>query len=437
MGTGHGHDASNAAAPRRIRLLMVALVVPMMIATAVALLVWWPRDRPAPDRSGNPDRHLATVTEVRQRTCTPEEVTETPTGIRTTRCGTVSVRVDDGPDKGRIVVTQLPDGPGAPRVEAGAKVVVFLLSDPGDPSSARYTIADRQRGFPLVWLAVLAAVAIVGFARWRGLAALAGLGVSFGVLLLFVLPAITAGKPPLPVAVVGAATIMFVVLYLTHGVSVRTSVAVLGTLLSLILTGLLGQLAAAATFLTGYGSEDASTLSMFYQNVDVYGLLLAGIIIGSLGVLDDVTVTQAATVAELAAADPAMSRRRLYQAASRVGRAHIASVVNTIVLAYAGASLPVMLLIVGSGRAVDDTLTTEFVAQEVVRSAVSTIGLVAAVPITTALAAMVAVRRREPADQPAVPQPKPATPSVPAMTGRHRSDDPWTEPEPDWPDGRE
>jgi uncharacterized membrane protein len=412
-------------APRRVRLIVAAVVVPMMVGTVIALLVWWPGDTPTPDQSGNPDRYGGTVTEVRQRACTPEEVVQTPTGITTSRCGTVTVRVEDGPDTGRAVVTQVPDGAGAPRVEVGAKVVLIVINDPADPTTTAYTIIDRQRGFPLLWVALLAAVVIVGFARWRGLAALAGLGVSFAVLLLFVLPAITAGQPPLPVAVVGAATIMFAVLYLTHGVSVQTSIAVLGTLASLVLTGLLGQLSAAATHLTGFGSEEAATLAVYFGEVDLYGLLLAGIIIGSLGVLDDVTVTQAATVAELATANPDLSRVQLYRAASRVGRAHIASVVNTIVLAYAGASLPVMLLVAAAGNRVSDTLTSEFVAQEIVRSAVATIGLVAAVPVTTALAALVTARGGTLAVQPAAEDP----PRIPPAPGyHHRQDNPWDEP---------
>ena len=216
-------------------------------------------------------------------------------------------------------------------------------------------------------------------------------------------------------AVVGAALIMFVVLYLTHGVTAQTSVAVLGTLGSLVLTGVLATLATAATHLTGFGSEDATTLSMFQADVDLHGLLLAGIIIGSLGVLDDVTVTQAATVTELAHANPGLTRLQLYRAATRVGRAHIASTVNTIVLAYAGASLPLLLLLTADSPPVGQILTSEFLAQEIVRSAVATLGLIAAVPLTTGLAAVVTTagsarrrRRRRRGEAPrAAPRPGP------------------------------
>jgi uncharacterized membrane protein len=230
---------------------------------------------------------------------------------------------------------------------------------------------------------------VLAFGRWRGATSLAGLAVSFAVLLFFIIPAILDGSPPLLVAVIGASAIMFAALYLTHGVTVHTSVAVAGTLASLVVTGLLGLAFTGALHLTGIGSDDDSYLSATQGTIDMRGLLLAGIIIGALGVLDDVTVTQAATVAEMARAGT-RSRLDLYRAAIRVGRAHVASAVNTIVLAYAGTSLPLMLLIAAGPQPLGELLTSEFLAQEILRSAVGTIGLVASVPITTALAALVA-----------------------------------------------
>jgi uncharacterized membrane protein len=234
----------------------------------------------------------------------------------------------------------------------------------------------------------LVAAAVLAVGRWRGLTALLALGVSFLGLLFFIIPGILNGESPLLVAVVGAIAIMFAVLYLTHGVNVHTSVAILGTLLSLILTGAFGYLFTVLTRLTGFGSEDSVYLTISLGTVDVRGLLLAGIIIGALGVLDDVTITQSSTVEELAAT--ATSRLELYRAASRVGRNHIASAVNTIVMAYAGASLPLLLLIAAGGRPAGQLISSELIAQELVRSAVGTIGLVAAVPITTGLATLVA-----------------------------------------------
>jgi uncharacterized membrane protein len=187
--------------------------------------------------------------------------------------------------------------------------------------------------------------------------------------------------------------VVLAVLYLTHGLGRSTTVAVAGTLASLLLTGLLSVLAVSAMKLSGAGDESSFLLGQS-RGVDLRGLLLAGILIGSLGVLDDVTVTQAVTVEELARANPGFGVRQLYAAATRVGRAHIASVINTIVLAYAGASLPLLVLIVALEDPVGQVLSDQLVATELVRSAVGTIGLIAAVPITTAAAALLARRQR-------------------------------------------
>jgi uncharacterized membrane protein len=218
--------------------------------------------------------------------------------------------------------------------------------------------------------------------------------VTFLVLLVFVVPAILDGRPPVLVAVVGSAAIALSVLYLTHGLVSSTTVALLGTLTSLALTGALAQLCTAALHLSGI-TDDVSQSVRTTHGVDMAGLLVASIVIGSLGVLDDVTVTQAATVTELADADPGFGFARLYRAASRVGRSHIASVVNTIVLAYAGSSLPLLVLVVADNDSLGEVLTTQFLAQELVRSAVATLGLVVAVPITTALATLVVLRTRQ------------------------------------------
>jgi uncharacterized membrane protein len=263
-----------------------------------------------------------------------------------------------------------------------------------------YQIIDHQRGSRLWMLTAAFALAVIGFGRWRGLTALAGLAVTFAVLLLFVIPAILDGKPPLLTAIVGSAAIMLVVLYLTHGVTVPTSMALLGTLAALTLTGILSAVTTATLKLTGIASEEAAFLSASFQNVDMRGLLLAGILIGALGVLDDVAVTQAYTVNELARANPDLGFAGLYRAASRVGRAHIASVINTIVLAYVGASLPLLLLLAAADRPIGELLSGELLAQEIVRSGVGTMGLITAVPITTAAAALAAQRAAKSARPP-------------------------------------
>ncbi|MFI7540368.1 YibE/F family protein [Actinoplanes sp. NPDC049599] len=387
----HDHGPPPAAS-RHTRRIVTAVLVPAALATLAALILLWPGDvRAAPDPGGG-QRALGTVTAVAEQAC--------PAGARQQRCGSATVRVSQGPGAGTEQPVDLPQGPGTSALHVGDGVVLLYLTD-AVPGGRAYAVVDRQRSTPMIWLIVLAVGVILAFGRWRGVTSLAGLAVSFALLLLFVVPAILEGSPPLLIAVVGASAIMFAALYLTHGVTVHTSVAVAGTLASLVLTGLLGALFTSLMQLSGLGSDDSSALAVTNSTLDLRGLLLAGIVIGALGVLDDVTVTQAVTVAELTPG--ATSRWELYRGAIRVGRAHVASAVNTIVLAYAGASLPLLLLIAASRAPVSELLTSEYLAQEILRSAVGTIGLVASVPITTALAALVAELR--PAT--AAPEPRP------------------------------
>jgi len=301
----------------------------------------------------------------------------------------------DGPLAGRDLVLAVSVEPGTPRFAVRDEVVIeWSGTDPVDPGT--YRIVDFQRDASLVWLAALFAAAVLVLGRWRGLAALAALALSFGVLLLFVLPAILAGSDPLAVAVVGSGVIMFAVLYLTHGPSARTSTAVLGTLLSLALIGALGAAFSAGAALTGLDDQTGNLIATLGTGIDARGLLLAGVVIGALGVLDDVTVTQTSAVWELRQADPGLGAPALFAAAMRIGRDHVASAVNTLVLAYAGAALPLMLLFSVSGQGLGRVATSQDVATEIVRTLVGSIGLVASVPITTALAAAVAVRQSAP-----------------------------------------
>ncbi|MGH9119484.1 MAG: YibE/F family protein [Acidimicrobiales bacterium] len=276
------------------------------------------------------------------------------------------------------------------------------------PGVARFQFADFQRRTPLVVLAGLFALAVVLLGRLRGVAALASLAVTFAILLWVLLPALLQGSDPMAVALVAATAIAFVTLYLTHGLNERTTVALLGTLASLALIGLLALIFTAATRLTGLADEESGFLRAFALDLDFRGLLLAGIVIGALGVLDDVTVTQVSAVWELRQANPTTARRPIYRAALNIGRDHIASTVNTLVLAYAGAALPLLLVLAVADRSVGAVLTGEVVAIEVVRTLVGSIGLVASVPITTALAVPV-VGRSGPAPPPAAPAP--VTPS--------------------------
>lgn len=387
MSHGHSHHSDVAVSQHTVRIVY-AILIPCMVLTAVGLILLWPSRPKVPASLGDPERHAnATVQAITTRACAG---TQTDASAAQP-CGTAHVAITSGPGAGREVDVDLPRGTGAPSIAVGDKVVL-QYNPPVQGVPERFDIIDHQRGLPLTIMLVVCALTIVAFGRLRGFTALIGLVVSFVALLYFIIPGILDGEPPLLVAIVGSSAIMFAVLYLTHGVNVHTSVAIVGTLASLVVTGLLGALFTATTALTGFGTEESLYLSIAQGQVDMRGLLLAGIIIGALGVLDDVTVTQATTVAELA--NGAKSRLDLFRAATRIGRAHVASAVNTIVLAYAGAALPLLLLISVAGRNAGDLLTSQFLAQEIVRSAVGTIGLVAAVPITTALACLVAEIRR-------------------------------------------
>ncbi|UWP85073.1 YibE/F family protein [Dactylosporangium fulvum] len=392
---GHSHGHGWTGLSRRAIRISAAVLVPAAVLVVTAMALLWPRGGVPADTSGAQQQAFGKVRAVHHAQC-PSGDPAAPPGT-TVDCGTADVEITDGAGRGQVVVTEIPAGPGAPRVTAGDRVVLIVTDAvPGDPAggAAQYQIIDHQRGVQLWVLGACFAAAVIAFGRWRGLSALAGLAVTFGILLYFIVPAILAGRPPLLVAVVGSAAIMLTVLYLTHGLSAATSIAVVGTLASLCLTGLLSQAATIVTSLNGVAGEESAFLTVMYQQVDMRGLLLAGILIGSLGVLDDVAVTQAFTVTELSAANPALGFRGLYRSAIRVGRAHIASVVNTIVLAYAGASLPLLLLLAAGSQPVGQVLTSQLMAQEIVRSVVGTIGLISAVPITTALAAYTAGRRR-------------------------------------------
>ena len=381
--TGHGHGHGPAApAGHRVRVLLAVLLVPCALAALVGLVVLRPTGGPAATAGAPLQQPVrGQVTAVQTTDCSP--------GDGQGRCAALVVAMSDGPRAGRDLVQIVPLEPGTPRFTVGDPVVLgWSGGDPDDPGS--YQIVDFQRGGSLAWLAVLFSAAVLVLGRWRGLAALGALVVSFAVLLLFVLPAILDGRSPLAVAVVGSGVIMFAVLYLTHGLSARTSTAVLGTLVSLALIGALGVGFTAAARLTGLDDQATALVASLGSGVDARGLLLAGMIIGALGVLDDVTVTQTSAVWELRRANPLLGARALFRSAMRIGRDHVASAVNTLVLAYAGASLPLLLLFSLSGRSLGEVATSQDVATEIVRTLVGSIGLVASVPVTTAVAALVA-----------------------------------------------
>ncbi|MFB0616411.1 YibE/F family protein [Streptomyces sp. AGS-58] len=427
-GHGHGHGPA-APVSQHLRKVIAAILIPFTVAVVVGLAVLWPGGAPSHSRTGvgfDRQTQQATVIRVTEVSCASVNASSgAPAGAPSATggapakqevgktCKKATVRVDTGEDTGRVF-TEIVQPDQTRQLHRDEKVVVAY--EPSAPKNLQYSVTDVNRTLPMALLAGIFAVAVVVVGRLRGLMALVALAVSFLVLTLFILPAILQGSDPLVVAVVGASAIMLIALYMCHGLSARTSVAVLGTLISLSLIGLLGSLFIGWSALTGNTDDNTGLIHGLYPSIDMSGLLLAGVIIGSLGVLDDVTVTQTSAVWELHEANPAMGWRGLYRAAIRIGRDHIASVVNTLVLAYAGAALPLLLLFSIAQSSVGTVADSELVAEEIVRTLVGSIGLVASVPVTTVLAALVVSADRPGAAAPAPGGGRPA----PARGGRGR-----------------
>ncbi|MFD4786678.1 YibE/F family protein [Streptomyces sp. NPDC058459] len=426
-GQGHGHSHSHGPATpvsKHLRKVIAAILIPFSAAVVVGLVVLWPGGAPPHQRTGvgfDRQTQQATVTQVTPVSCQvggtgggapagdPSGTGAGPaTQAQKGPCKKATVRVDTGKDQGRTF-TELVQPDQTRQLHQGDKVVVAY--EPKAPKDLQYAVTDLDRKFPMALLAGIFAVAVVVVGRLRGVMALVALAVSFLVLTLFILPAVLQGSNPLLVAVVGSSAIMLIALYMCHGLSARTSVAVLGTLVSLLLIGFLGSQFIGWAALTGNTDDSTGLIHGLYPSIDMSGLLLAGVIIGSLGVLDDVTVTQTSAVWELHEANPSMGWRGLYRAGIRIGRDHIASVVNTLVLAYAGAALPLLLLFSIAQSGVGTVATSELVAEEIVRTLVGSIGLVASVPVTTALAALVVSADRPASGTAAPPAARPAVAS--------------------------
>lgn len=249
-----------------------------------------------------------------------------------------------------------------------------------------YSVTDKVRTGALYKLFILFIIAILAVSGVAGVRSLMGLTFSFAVIFMYVLPQIVLGGNPVTVALLASALILSISYYLTHGLNHKSTIAILGTLVALLLTGILASIFGSSAGLTGFGSEEAGFLLDRFPVESFYNLLLAGIIIGSLGVLDDITISQASIVAELSNTNKKLSMWELYRKAMNIGHDHISSLVNTLVLVYTGSALPLLLLFVTSQATTFELLNYEAVAEEIVRTLVGSIGLVAAVPFTTLIA---------------------------------------------------
>jgi len=350
--------------------------------TAAGVLVLWPGEVPEGALTGVPSigpTSEAVVQRVNEGPCPGSRDQAAP------QCQLVSIELTSGDADGQQAVVTVPSSSPLADLSPGDAIIVARSEAGG---SVRYSYVDRQRTPTLLILAIMFSLAVVALGRLRGLMALVGLVASIIVIIRFILPGVLLGESPVVVAVVGSSLIAFLALYLAHGLGPLTNVALLGTLASLVITLVLSEVFSKLADFTGFSSEETFLVNLGANQVDLGGLILAGIIIGALGAIDDITVTQASTVWELRAAKPEAAARDLFRSAMRVGRDHVASTVNTLFLAYAGASLPLLLLFVLTGRSFGSVANGEVVAIEIVRTLVGSIGLVASVPITTALAVL-------------------------------------------------
>ena len=409
----HSHDHTHGPAvtsqqTRRILLAIVAVVAAVAVIGVFLLRPDGPRPDVAEELGLNAEIVDATVTDLAEVPCAG---TSAEDGIL---CIRVAFDVTSGPTDGDQAGFETAITEATVKFDRGDRLTLGYQANAD--AGFRYYFNDFQRRTPLLVLAALFAVAVLALGRLQGLRALIALALTGVIIVAFMFPSILDGNDPTAVALVTAALIAIVALYLTHGITEMITVALLGTFAALGLTAILAAVFASLARFTGFTTEDAFYLTIASAEVDVKGLVLAGIIIGSLGVLDDVTVTQVSAVWQLHQANPNYNARRLYASGVVIGRDHIASTVNTLVLAYAGASLPLLLIFTQAGRGLGTVAEGELVAVEIVRTLVGSIGLVAAVPLTTALAAFVVTRGstlRDPPERRTAPRnPVAPTPSA-------------------------
>jgi uncharacterized membrane protein len=376
-----------------VALGFMALFAILVGVTVLGVAENWPRSRTiaTPGSLQQPRLLKAHVVALRTRRCRVPSMRG---------CSEVTVKLDEGPTKGHTTSFAYGDTGGNASISLGDGVLVTKNQIPTGALAAsaghleQYSFSDFQRGRALLVLLLLfAAIAVVG-GRLHGLRALFGLAASLATVIFFVVPAIVDGRPPLQVAAFGGLGVMLLSIPLVHGGGAKSLAACIGTAGALLLTLALADVFTHAAHLTGLTSDESLYLQAT-THVSLLGLLLAGMVIGSLGVLGDTTVTQASTVMALRRANPQLGFAALVQHATAVGRDHIAATVNTLVLAYTGAALPTLIIFSLANTSVVRGVTTEAVAEAVVATLVGSIGLILAVPATTALAALLALHLPE------------------------------------------
>ncbi len=275
----------------------------------------------------------------------------------------------------------------------------FLMMNEGDTffglhtiynGQATYGVLDYDRRSGLTWLFIIFVILIIGLGKWQGVRSLVSLGGSLAVIILVLIPLLLSGAPPILTSVGLASIILAIAIFFTHGFTRYSAIAFVGTSITVIITGILASFVVYSAHLTGFASDESTYLNFNTGgSLDFVGLLIAGMIIGILGVLDDIAITQVAVVRELYGANANLTKKQIFQSALRVGKEHVSALVNTLVLAYVGVSLPLLLYFssAGSGNTVM-TINSEIFATEIIRTILGSIGLILTVPLTTLLAVM-------------------------------------------------
>ncbi|ARD41818.1 YibE/F family protein [Actinomyces gaoshouyii] len=393
-GHSHHHGASpvTVGEARRVRIVLAAIIVPIVLATLVGLALLWPGKGSLvgsrPFAVGGSSMETATVTSTSVSDC--EDSAKVLSGISNGSLLTdaLCAEITSGEGKGLVVPVHIP--PESARVAHPGDSMKVLYTPQALAGGTPYVFVDYQRSLPIGLLAAVYLVLVLAVAGKRGALSVLGLLMATAVLMGFMIPALLAGENALAVTLTGSLAMMLMAVYVAHGVSVRTTTALLGTFAGVIITVLLALWGTSSSNLTGAVEDTALTLNGLVGEagvqLDLRALLTCGMVVAGLGVLNDVTITQASAVWELHAANPAMPRGRLFTGGMRIGRDHIASTVYTLAFAYAGTALPLILSAALIDRSVIDTLLSGEIGEEIVRTLVSSIGLVLAIPATTAIA---------------------------------------------------
>ena len=389
--TRHAHRGRDrddrAPAPSGRRLIqtgwgraLIAAVAALALATMIGLLALWPSpSHHGPSQAFGGKTYGAVVTAVRDTRCP---------GPTAQRCRRLSARLEDGPKTGSVTALDLGPSNLVSHYSQGNHIRVQpIAAPPGSHNAQSYQFAGLDRRGTLRLLAILFAALVLVLARWRGALALVGFAASLLLVIKFLVPAILAGSPPLLVAIVGALAVMFITVGLTYGISPQSAAAILGISASLLFAGIAGTIAVHAAQLDGRSSDLAIYLQQSDSHLSLQGIVLAGLLLGALGVLADMAVTQASAVMALRRANPELKTRALFTGAFGVGRDHLIATTHTLVLVYVGATLPLLLVLQSTGVSTTDALNAQDVAEPIVATLIGAMALLLSVPLTTALAA--------------------------------------------------